>query len=169
MSKSAADLKAPAHLPQGILISILTLQGRCQFRAVNYCSEVFNTQEKERSRALLPVFSVHLCEGWGEKALLRRSSRTTLQYGEHRRSMTPPDRKHSEEFIRELMQQDIPYVCHTTLQENKLKCCPLKSIIHTQFRFKDRFVRCLNGSSGWESDSNRVEIIPSLQTLTPAV
>lgn len=114
--------------------------------------------------SFLPVFSIYLCEDWREKALLRRRSRTTLQSGGHCRSITPPDRKHSEEFIHELMQQDSPYVWNTTLKEHTFKCCPLQNIIHTQFRLKDRCVWCQNGSSGWESDSNRVEILLSLLT-----
>lgn len=66
------------------------------------------------------------------------------------------------------MQQDSPYVWNTTLKENTFQCCPLQNIIHTQFRLKDRCVWCLNGSSGWESDSNRVEILLPLLTWTPA-
>lgn len=130
----------------------LNSAGRCQFTTVNYCSERFNIPKTREISSFLPVFSIYLCEGWKEKALLRRNSRTTLQYGEHCRSITPPDRKHSEEFIHELMQQHISSVCNITLRENNLKCYPPKNIIHTQFRDKDRFVWCLNGSSGWESE-----------------
>lgn len=144
--ESAVDLKAPAHLPQGILISILTLQADISLQ--QWITAASFTTSKRQSLTFLPVFSIYLCEGWKEKALLRRNSRTTLC-----RSITPPDRKHSEEFVHELMQQHISSVCNTTLRENNLKCYPPKNIIHAQFRDKDRFVWRLNGSSGWESES----------------
>lgn len=162
--KSAADLKAPA---QGILISILTPMS--VYNSELRQREFQHPKDREISR-FLPVFSIYLCEGWKEKALLRRNSRTTLQYGEHCRSITPPDRKHSKEFIHELMQQHISYVYHTTLRENNLKCYPSKNIIHTQFR--DRDVCVVSEWQFWmgfRTYSNRVELLLPLLTLTPAV
>lgn len=148
----------------------LNSAGRCQFTTVNYGSERFNLQKTERSRVFFPCFRPICVRVGRKKALLSRTSRTTLQYGEHCRSITPPDRKHSEEFIHELMQQHISSVYNTALRENHLKCYPPKKIIHTQFR--DRDVCVVSEWQFWmgfKTYSNRLELLLPLLTLTPAV
>lgn len=58
---------------------------------------VFQHSKDKEMSSFLSVVLILLCEGWGgggrREALLGRNSRTALQYGERRGSITPPDKE----------------------------------------------------------------------------
>lgn len=101
----------------------LNSAGRCQFTTVNYCSKLFNIQKTERSWVFFQYFQSICCEGWKEKALLRRNSRTTLQYREHCGSI----QLLAENTTRNLSMSSCSItfaLYNTTLRENNRKCNP---------------------------------------------
>lgn len=130
-------------LTTGNINQHLNSAGRWELATVNYCYELSGTQKAEKSMLFFQGFQTVCARRWKENALLKGSSRTTLQNRECCRSMTPPDRRHKQEFVHELMQQHTSSANDTTLV---IPCHPPKNTRHTDLKTQ----QCIYVVSGWQ-------------------